>query len=72
MAGVVGRSDIALIAKHGTNNPTIIIEYKTSKDPDGLESEAIGALEQIQNKKYYTKLKELAHIKQILIGMVLW
>ena len=65
-----GRFDIALIPKQDKSNLAIIIEYKISKTPDSLESEAMGALEQIQDKKYDAKLKELAHIKQILkIGM---
>ena len=66
-----GRFDIALIPKHGKSNLAIIIEYKISKTPGSLESEAIGALEQIQDRQYDTKLRELIHIKQILkIGMV--
>ena len=65
-----GRFDIALIPKQDKSNLAIIIEYKISKTPDSLASEAIGALKQIQDKKYDTKLRELAHIKQILkIGM---
>ena len=65
-----GRFDIALIPKQDKSNLAIIIEYKISKTPDSLASEAIGALEQIQDKKYDTKLRGLSHIKQILkIGM---
>ena len=66
----VGRPDIVLIPRSGKGDKAIIIEYKISKVPDNLESEAIGALEQIQDKKYDTQLRELDHIKQILkIGM---
>ena len=65
-----GRFDIALIPKQDKSNLAIIIEYKTSKNPDSLKSEAIDALKQVQEKKYDTKIKELDHIKQILkIGM---
>jgi hypothetical protein len=66
----VGRPDIVLIPKSGRGDKAIIIEYKISKTLGNIESEAINALEQIQDKKYDTKLKQLAHIKQILkIGM---
>lgn len=65
-----GRPDIVLIPKSDRNELAIIIEYKTTEKPKDLDMVAEGALKQIQNKKYDTKLKEYSHIKHILkIGM---
>ena len=68
-----GRPDIVLIPKpESQNNLAIIIEYKVSKtqEDSNLSNIVQEALVQIQSKNYDTKLKEFAHISQILkIGM---
>ncbi len=66
-----GRPDIVLIPKSERRSSlAIIIEYKVSKTIDSLATDAIIALEQIQNKRYDIKLNKISNIKQILkIGM---
>ena len=62
----MGRPDAVLIPKQGRGDQVLIIEYKVSKEVDGLTAKAQEGLQQISNKGYAAKLREHAHVKMIL------
>ncbi|EER22564.1 MULTISPECIES: AAA family ATPase [spotted fever group] len=61
-----GRADIILLPQAGRAENAIIIEYKVSKTIEELESTAKTGLEQINDKRYDTKIKEQVHVKKII------
>ena len=62
----MGRPDAVLIPKQGKGDQALIIEYKESKEVDGLTATAQEGLQQIANTGYAAKLREHAHVKTIL------
>jgi hypothetical protein len=64
-----GRPDMVLVPKPEYNDKlAIIFEYKIAENAnaENLMAKAEEALQQIEGKKYDTKLKEQSHIKQIM------
>ena len=62
----LGRPDALLIPKVGKGDQALIIEYKVSKDVDGLTAMAEEGLEQISNKGYAAQVRAHGHVKTIL------
>ena len=61
-----GRPDAVLIPKQGKGDQALIIEYKVSKEVDGLTTTAQKGLQQIAKKGYAAKLREHDHVKTLL------
>jgi hypothetical protein len=61
-----GRPDIVMIPKSSKGDKAMIIEYKIAKSSENLGSIAKSGLQQIIDRKYDSKIKELPHVKQIL------
>ncbi|EER22589.1 MULTISPECIES: AAA family ATPase [spotted fever group] len=61
-----GRADVILLPKVGKNDNAIIIEYKTAKTVEDLESIAKAGLTQINNKQYDAKIREQSHVQKII------
>ena len=62
----MGRSDALLIPRVGHGTQALIIEYKVSKEVDGLTATAQEGLQQIANKGYAAQVRAHAHVKTIL------
>jgi len=62
----LGRPDAVLIPKQGKGDQALIIEYKVSKEVEGLAAVAQAGLAQIEAQGYATKLKEHAQVKRML------
>ena len=62
----LGRPDAVLIPKVGKGDQALVIEYKVSKDADGLTAMAEEGLEQISNKGYAAQVRAHEHVKTIL------
>ena len=62
----LGRPDALLIPKVGKGDQALVIEYKVSKDADGLTAMAEEGLEQISNKGYAAQVRAHGHVKTIL------
>ena len=62
----LGRPDALLIPKVGKGDQALVIEYKVSKDVDGLTAMAEEGLEQISNKGYAAQVRAHGHVKTIL------
>ena len=62
----MGRADALLIPRVGHGTQALVIEYKVSKDVDGLTAMAEEGLEQISNKGYAAQVRAHGHVKTIL------
>ena len=63
-----GRADVMLLPKiNKGGEQAFVIEYKVSKEAEGLAATAQAGLAQIIEKKYTEKIKQHAHVKSILL-----
>ena len=62
----MGRADALLIPKVGHGTQALIIEYKVSKELEGLPAIAQEGLAQISGKGYASQVRAHAHVKTIL------
>ena len=62
----MGRADALLIPKLGHGTQALIIEYKVSKELEGLPAMAQEGLAQISGKGYASQVRAHAHVKTIL------
>ena len=62
----MGRADALLIPRVGHGTQALILEYKVSKEVEGLTGMAQEGLQQIANKGYAAQVRAHAHVKTIL------
>ena len=62
----MGRADALLIPRVGHGTQALILEYKVSKEVDGLTATAQEGLQQIANKGYAAQVRAHTHVKTIL------